>query len=509
MKNDHLIHIQFSPDRGLQEQIREHLLAKINEGAFSNKALPSCRKLASMLRVSRNTVTLVYDRLVDEGYLLAHQRSGYYANPRTDILSAEVNDIAPNYCTRTAQFWRKRLALETGSMRNIEKPKNWQHYPYPFIFGQPDHTLFPLSHWRECCRLAQRASVIKDWISDSIDSDDPMLINQLQTNVLRKRGIQARPEQILITIGTQNSLYLLANLLATNGVRVGIEDPGYPDARNIFHSQGASIQPLAIDQQGVVINEQLRHCDYVYTTPSHQVPTNITMSMERREELLAAAERDDFVIIEDDYDSEVNVTQQPHPSLKSLDNHGRVVYVGSLSKSLSPGLRVGFMVADESLITAARQLRRLMYRHPPANNQRTCALFISMGYYDTYLRKLRAHYTEKWQTMRRSIETYLPQCITNDTLGGSAFWLKLPDGIESASLQAAAREKGILVESGDVHFCLHKNSSHHASNHYIRLGFSAIHHDKIETGIKKLADVFNSLQSCTAATSKGIAVPTN
>ncbi len=489
MKNNHLIHIQFCPERGLQEQIREHLLTRINEGYFADKALPSCRKLATMLRVSRNTVTLVYDRLVDEGYLLSHQRSGYFANPEAVDVNMTSAQTTPIREAKPAQFWHKRLRADLDNQRNIQKPSNWQQYPYPFLFGQPDHTLFPLNHWRECGRLSQRATVIKDWISDSIDNDDPMLVQQLRTNVLSKRGIQARPEQILITVGTQNSLYLLANLLASNNVRVGIEDPGYPDARNIFSSHQAHIQPLKLDQQGVEINDELFACDYVYTTPSHQVPTNVTMSKGRRESLLKAAEKEDFVIIEDDYDSEVNLSHEPLPSLKSLDKHGRVIYVGSLSKSLSPGLRIGFMVADEALISAARQLRRLMYRHPPANNQRTSALFISMGYYDTYLRKLRNHHTDKWHTMRSAIEEYLPECMTQDTLGGSAFWLKLPEGVDSQQVRENAQEAGILIESGDVHFM----NPPYDNCQYIRMGFSAIPEEKITIGISKLAVVINEL----------------
>ena len=489
MKSEHLIHIQFSPERSLQEQIREHLLEKINDGVFSDKALPSCRKLATMLRVSRNTVVLVYDRLVDEGYLLSHQRSGYFVNPASSTMTPAPSSSLPTIGSRPAQFWYNRIKPGLSQQRNIEKPSDWQQYPYPFIFGQPDHSLFPLNHWRECGRLAQRASVIKDWISDSIDSDDPALVKQIQSNVLSKRGIHARPEQILITIGTQNSLYLLANLLSNGTTTIGVEDPGYPDARNIFASHGANIQPLPIDQQGLALNPSLYRCDYVYTTPSHQVPTNVTMSMTRRKALLDAAESHDFIVIEDDYDSEVNLIAEPLPSLKSLDESGRVIYVGSLSKSLSPGLRVGFMVADETLITAARQLRRLMYRHPPANNQRTCALFISMGYYDTYLRKLRSHYSEKWQAMRQCIEAYLPQCMTSQTLGGSAFWLKLPDGVCSRELQHQAMQAGVLIEVGDVHF----SSPQNQNRGFIRLGFFAIPESKIEPGIRKLAEVISQL----------------
>ncbi len=185
MKSEYLMHIQFSPERSLQEQIREHLLDAMRKGVFQDKALPSCRKLASMLRVSRNTVVLVYDKLVDEGYLMAQERSGYY--PNTEALNEGISVSSASATSRSdailgakpAHFWNNRIKKDLRNQRNISKAKNWQDYPYPFLFGQPDHSLFPLNHWRECCRLSQRAGVVKDWISDSIDSDDPALIKNL------------------------------------------------------------------------------------------------------------------------------------------------------------------------------------------------------------------------------------------------------------------------------------------------------------------------------------------
>jgi GntR family transcriptional regulator/MocR family aminotransferase len=485
VKNAHLVHIQFSPDRSLQEQIREHLLEKIGQGMFGEKALPSCRKLAQMLKVSRNTIVLVYERLVDEGFLISQERSGFYPNPDIDFEQI-VTSVKPHQVSdHSAQLWDKKVKMDFSHHRNIKKTQQWQDYPYPFLFGQPDEALFPLNHWRECGRLSQRNSIIKDWIPDHIDCDDPMLIKQLQTNVLSKRGITASKDQILVTIGTQNSLYLIAQLLVDDTTIVGIENPGYPDARNIFSTCHANIRPLRVDQEGVALTASLKQCDYVYTTPSHQVPTNVTMSMARRQQLLDAATQHDFVIIEDDYDSEINLNSQPTPSLKSLDANGRVIYVGSLSKSLSPGLRIGFMVGDKALIDSARKLRRLMYRHPPSNNQRTCALFISMGYYDSYLTKIKKSYTEKWKTLRQSIETYLPNCMTTNTIGGSAFWLRLPLGVDSTTIVEQAKEEGILVENGDVHFYHPVIDSYH----YLRIGFTGVKQENIEPGIILLTEI--------------------
>lgn len=487
MKSEHFIHLQFTSDRSLQEQIHEYVVSCIQGEMFTYSALPSCRKMASMLGVSRNTVKFVYERLVDEGYLYSQERSGYFvtenALKRSDLCVEPVSIESAS--SKSVLNWSTRFKANLGCQKNIQKPSNWYQYPYPFVFAQPDYSLFPLAQWRECGRLAQRSSLMKDWLPDCVDSDDPMLIKQLQSNVLRKRGIIAASEEILITIGTTNSMYLLADLLIDKRTKVGFEDPGYPDARNIFEYHGALIQPLPIDKEGVVLSEKVSLCDYVYTTPSHQVPTNITMTMDRRTDLLACAEKEDFIIIEDDFESEVNVVNQPSPALKSLDKNGRVIYVGSLSKSLSPGLRVGYMVADPSLIEEVRRLRRLMYRHPPSNNQRICALFISLGYYDVYLRKLKNSYREKWVLIRQELNMYLPQCIIDGTLGGSSFWLKLPTGCDADEFSDRAEKLGVLVESGNIHFYESTVDSHR----YLRMGFSAIDISLISPGIQLLASL--------------------
>lgn len=488
MKSDHLIHIQFRKDRSLQEQIREHLIESIAQGLFSDHALPSCRKMAEMLNVSRNTVVLVYERLIDEGIIYTKPRSGYFVKAMDDDITALPSSTADTAQSQHRQArWQQRFKINLRTSSKLKAADDWQTYPYPFIFGQPDPSLFPLAQWRECGRLSQRQGVIKDWVMDAIDVDDELLVKQLQAKVLSKRGITAKTDEILITIGTQNSLYLLAEMLMAPGTRVGVEEPGYPDIRQIVALKGASVTPLALDDGGVCLSEEMAQCDYVYTTPSHQVPTNVTMSMERRSALLDFAQQHDLMIIEDDFDSEVNIQERPSPALKSLDSDQRVIYVGSLSKSLSPGLRIGFLVADRYLIEQARQLRRLMYRHPPSNNQRACGLFLSLGHYDSYVRKLRKSYQQKWSLMTELLHQYMPQSVISKHIGGSAFWLQLPPGVDSRDFVAQAKQQGVLVESGDIHFM----TPCQAQYQFIRVGFSAIKTDKIAPGIQALAQLYH------------------
>ncbi|TIW51618.1 MAG: PLP-dependent aminotransferase family protein, partial [Mesorhizobium sp.] len=232
---------------------------------------------------------------------------------------------------------------------------------------------FPTAEWRECNRMALAVLEIRNWASDMVDRDDPLLIEQIQARLLPRRGIFANPDEIIVTLGAQNALYMLASLLMTKGSKVAMEDPGYPDARSIFRLAGADIQPVPVDQSGIVTSSIPQDSGFVFVTPSHHCPTMVPLSAERRQDLLARANRHNQIIIEDGYDSQL-LDEAPQQALKSLDRSGRVIYVGSMSKTLAPGLRLGYIVASAGLIAELRALRRFMLRHPPANNQRAVAL---------------------------------------------------------------------------------------------------------------------------------------
>ncbi|MDO6461717.1 PLP-dependent aminotransferase family protein [Granulosicoccaceae sp. 1_MG-2023] len=482
----------FEAERSLQEQIQERLVAAILAGKLPvDEALPSSRKLAARLKVSRNTVILVYERMCDAGYLESRHRRGYFIAPafhHPDPIriqsKAAVTEVSPD--------WAARFKRNPGQYQSIVKPNQWQAYEYPFIYGQIQQEFFPIEHWRDCARRTLNSACIPDWLHDRVDTDDPMLVEQLRTRLLPKRGIYAEPEEILVTIGTQNSLYLLANLLVDNKTRVGMENPGFRDAHSIFRSFDADLVLQEVDGEGIVVDERLAACDYIYVTPSHQVPTGAEMSRRRRSELMALAQRSDALLIEDDYDAEINMQDDPIPALKSQDPDKRVIYVGSLSKSMSPGLRIGFMVADEALIAEARALRRLMYRHPATNNQRQTALFLSLGYYDAYLRKLRTLYFNKMVRMEASLRQHLPDMLTSEIgAGASSFWLRAPQGVDTEALSWAAARDGVLIEPGAVHFL-----SDDPPRNYLRLGFSTIPTHKIDPGIARLKATLARFTDC-------------
>ena len=487
---DQVINIEFKPGRSYQQQIREKLVDLIQQDYFGSRALPSSRSMASMLRVSRNTVVLVYESLVDEGYLVSHERKGFFVNQEV-LASPEVQLVQRESIHKgQASNWQRRFLKKPTQYTRIEKDKAWLSFDYPFIYGQIDPNDFPIYQWRECARVAQSRNNLHEWVEDVIDDDDSELVTQLRYQVLTKRGISAQPEEVLITLGTQNSIFLLASLLSSRQTVVGVEEPGLPDFHHAFHYVGAQTKAVPVDDEGMVVGAVLTGCDYVCVTPSHQCPTTITMSMERRKALLEQAIADDFIIIEDDYDSEVNFSKTPLPALKSLDETGQVVYVGSLSKSVSPGLRIGYVVADRELIRELRALRRMCYRHPPTNNQRVAAQFIAQGYHESHIRRMRRVMDEKWQQMDAGLKKHLHGCKIQGTPGSFSFWIELPKGISGKALIKVAAEHSIIVESGDSFF-----TQPNPPQNYIRLGFTAIAAEKIEPGLALLGQLVQKLLS--------------
>lgn len=468
----------------LQTRIRSMLVAAILDGHLPpGSAVPSGRRLAQQLKVARNTVVLAYEHLVDEGYLVSRERSGFYVSE--DILKGRAHSRgSPAPDQRDPPHWRRRTRYDLRGQRQITKPADWQRYPFPFLYGQFDPALFPIADWRDCCRDASSVRAIHAWAGDRADRDDPQLIEQIHTRVLPRRGVWAHPDQILVTLGAQHALYLSAQLLVSPHSTVGMEDPGYTDARNVFLSRTHHVRPLRVDDMGLVAGEQLNGCECVYVTPSHQYPTTVTMPMERRRELLAAADTNDVILIEDDYESELNYAEEPAPALKSMDTSQRVIYVGSLSKTLAPGLRMGYMVGPRSFIEQARVLRRLMLRHPPANNQYIVSQFLERGYHDALVRRLHHTLRDRWRVMVDALDHHFPGVAVNRAFGGSAFWLKLPDHIDAETLETKAREKGILIEAGTVFF-----SDPRQGMHWIRLGFSSIPSNRIEDGLARLASL--------------------
>ena len=476
--------------QSLQGQIRQMMVSAIlDEQLPLDKPIPSSRDMAAQLGVARNTVVIAYQQLVDEGYLVSRERKGFFIN--TDILHGRVDQqqLPQDNRTRQPPHWSRRFRFKPSEQRNISKRPQWQRYPYPFLYGQFDPQLFPIADWRECCMKTLSVLDMYEWAQDLILRDDESLVTQIRTRVLPRRGVWASDEEVVITVGTQQALYLLADLLVSTDTPIGMEDPGYPDARNIFSSRSDRMIGLSVDDEGLQITDALEQCDYVYVTPSHQCPTTVTMPTERRHALLARAEDTDFVIIEDDYDSENPFEGEALPTLKSLDKSDRVIYVGSLSKSLAPGLRLGFVVGPAELIRELRGVRRLNLRHPAAFMQRAFSTFLSLGHHDALLRRLSNAHHERAAAIATALQRHAPQLRYVPITGGSCFWVEGPDWLDTERLAEAAEQRGVLIEPGSVFFM----SPTPPRNHF-RLGFASIAPEKIDAGIVQLAKSIEALE---------------
>ena len=485
---EQLLKLKPSSSVSLQLQLREQIAEAIVRGHFvPNTALPSSRKLAKQLHIARNTVVIAYEHLEDDGYLIAKERRGYFVNP--EILKGRATALAQvdtEQVNQNRPDWSALIKFSHSQQRNIIKPKNWQRYEYPFIYGQFDNSLFPTYKWRECCRDSVSDGDIRDWASDHFVQDDPLLIEEIRTRILPRRGIWVDDDQIMITVGTQQGLYILSQLLLDETSTIAVEDPGYTDIRNIAAVNKTKVLPVPVDKDGLTISEQLSKCDCVFVTPSHQSPTTVTMPLSRRKQLLEMAAKDNFFIIEDDYEAETNFSTEHTPALKSLDKDDRVIYAGSFSKIIAPGLRLGYIVGSKEVIKEAIALRRLMVRHPSANNQRSVALFISRGYYDALATKLLQTYEARSQVMAQALADEMPNSSIPSTFGGSSYWVQGLESIDARQLQIAARERSLILEPGDIHF-----AAEQAPKNFFRLGYSSIRKNKIRAGIKLLAELID------------------
>lgn len=461
----------------IQAALRQSIITAIADGRLAaGQRMPPSRALAEQMDVARNTVIAVYDDLVARGFLVSIERRGYFVADGAETPAGD-DGAAP---IAGSVDWSQRLALRMSGWRNITKPADWQRYPYPFIYGQVDAELFPIASWRACSRDALGRSAVNYWAADYAMGDDPLLVEQICRHLLPARGILARPDEVLITLGSQQGLYLLSQLLPHPDEEVGIEDPGYADARNIFALSRGRVRPLPVDGEGLVVGPALDGLRLAVVTPSYQCPTMVTMPATRRQALLDWAAGADAVLVEDDYEGEMRF-ETALPALKSLDAGGRVIYLGTLSKVLAPGVRIGYMVGPAPLIAEARALRRLMHRSAPLNNQRTAAIFLAEGHAQGLVKSLRAAIRGRWEQVCTALARDMPDFVRSPAQGGSSVWLTCPPGIDGRTLYEAASRDGVLFEPGDPFF---HDPPAQAS---FRLGLSSISEERIEEGIRRLA----------------------
>ncbi len=468
----------------LQQKIRIMVSDGILSGRFRpGERMPSSRGLAAHLGISRITVTLAYSDLVSSDYLSSRGRSGYFVSdsaPRPpDFPPAQAAaDGTVDFAALTGQRFSRATRMD--------KPADWQTCPYPFIYGQPDAALFDHQNWRLCALRALGRRDFETLTLDAYERDDPLLVEFILRSILPRRGIAARADQVLLTMGAQNALWLAAQVLLGPGRRAAIEDPGYPGLRGILEQTGSAIAPVPVDDAGL-LPDALPPCDVVFTTASHHCPTNATMPLARRQSLLQAAADRDFLIVEDDYEFEMSFLKPASPSLKSLDQEGRVIYAGSFSKSLFPGIRLGYLVGPAAFIAEARALRSAVLRHPPGHIQRTAAYFLSLGHYDALINRMRTAYRRRRLIMDDAIRTHGLTVAGQGGFGGSSFWMRAPGHVDTERLAETLRADGVLIEPGRLFF-----DPAAAPRNFYRLAYSSIAPARIEEGIARIAKAIAS-----------------
>jgi len=474
-----LLGLEVDPDgdEPIYRQLRAAIVNAIESGGLTaGEALPSSRALAENLGVSRSTVNLTYHELVAEGFLVVEERVGYAVHPDLD----GPDDDEANEPSQVE--WAGRVVDYGDFLIHLRKPEGRHSRPFPFVVGAPDPALFPTADWARAMRATMSDEHLPALLFDHIDTDDPLLVDRLRAEVLPARGIEATPDQILLTMGTQNGLHLAAAALVHRGERVAVEEPGYPDAAHIFVRAGAELVPCPVDDQGIRIDEAT-DISLAIITPGHQCPTNVTLSAARRRRLLARADSDDLIVIEDDHNSELRHRGRPVAALKSLDRSGRVVHLGSFSKYLGPGLRLGYVVAEPTLIAKMRDIRRYDVRHPPGLLTRTMALFIERGDYARALRRVRSTIRERWEIAVDAVHEHLGWDLTFPA-GGASLWLPGPEHLDATALVEQASDRGVFVETGASCFLTDP-----LPDHIVRLGFSGLPTQSIQPGIEQLARV--------------------
>src|SRR5213595_547339 len=390
-------------DRASHEPLHEQLYRQIRDelvaATFNNNSsrLPSSRELAVDLGVSRFTVNVAFSRLHSEGYLQSKIGSGtFIAEPLPEtFLSAHTATVEPH---------AERPPRLSDRVRGIPDQRVGHQFDFG-IAGPPGVSFvpavaaldeFPIEIWERLRAqvLAQKGAHLLQYASSR---GDPELRKAIAAYLCDYRGARCHPDQIIITAGTQQAMMISAMALVNRGEVAWIEDPGFYQARRTFGFAGATLVPRPVDREGITIARpsKQRSPKIIYVTPSHQFPLGMTMSLARRTALIDFARTCNAYIFEDDHNSEFRYTGPPLPCLQGLDNVGRVIYSGTMSKILYPSLRLGYIVAPHQLVEPMIKIRAVMDQHSPAIDQATLARFLTEGFFLTHIKRMRKLYSDR------------------------------------------------------------------------------------------------------------------
>lgn len=394
--------------------------------------LPPSRQLAAELGVSRSTVTTVYGRLAAEGFVEGRAGAG------TTVASAGPTGPASRSSGKRSALVPRWAPPADAAATGVAVPAR-----IDLRTGRPDPGRFPLADWRRVVTGVLRHPPPGYGPPAGL----PELREAIARWIGRWRGVEADPAQVVVTAGAQHAFDLCAQVLLAPGDVVALEDPGYPPARALFERHRARIAPVPVDGEGIVVDAVPARARLVLVTPSHQSPTAVVMSANRRRALLERAAAGDMAIVEDDYDTEYRYVDRPLEPLHRLDTEGRVIYVGTFSKSLSPSLRLGFAVLPEPLVGAVERARALSDHGPAHLLQAALARFLSEGLYDTHLRRAGRDYRKRHRVVTDALDGLARAGLVSAPVGSAGLHVAvgLPAGTDEEAVVAALAARGVAV----------------------------------------------------------------
>jgi len=450
--------------------------------------LPSTRDLAERYGIARGTVVEAFDELKWEGYLESRVGSGTWV---TTTLPDDLFAVPRPPRAGTPRASRDRPRAISAYGRRVVPADYFEGGPIrAFCANRPALDLFPIDLWTQLTARRLRRSTTDLLLRCDALGHRP-LREAVADYLATSRGAACAPDQVAIVSGVQEALDLAARLLLDPGDRVAVEDPGYDGARLVFEASGATVVPLPVDREGLVLDEaRLQGVRLVYATPAHQFPLGVAMSLPRRLAWLEWAVASDAMIFEDDYDSEYRYSGRPLPALQGLDRQGQVLLAGSFSKVLFPALRLGYVVVPEDLVDRFAAIRSLTHRHAPLIEQAVLADFIVDGHFGRHIRRMREVYAERLAVLLAAAEERLAGLLEiSDVEAGlqTVGWLRRGLSAEWAAKAAASRDVEVTPLGHWGRDGVEREALH--------LGFAAVGEAEIRRGVRDLAAALEGHQT--------------
>lgn len=473
--------------RGLQGQLVEQLREMILDGRLATATkMPATRDLASRLGVSRNTVLISYERLLAEGYLETRGRSGTYVSADLPETKLGFQQQAAAESREPSRPTTRPLPRRFAAPILHDRPK--ERLPFDFRVGRPDPHSFPLRTWRRLVdeRLSRAGPALTEYGNPAGVFE---LRKALVAHLREARGIDADPDQVIIVGGCEEGLNIVARMLAPPGTNVYVECPCYRGVAFVFASYGARLQPVQTDEEGLLVDAlPADNGAVVCVTPSHQFPIGHTMSLNRRLRLLEWARRRGGYIVEDDYDSDFRYTGAPLRALAALDREGCVIYLGTFSKSIGAGLRIGYLVVPPELVGPAREIKALINLGNSWLDQVVLAEFIASGSFAQHLRRVRKTYLQRRDALLHHLQARFGPTETYGTEGGMHLTWMLPATLSAREFQNALLHSGVGVYTIDDGPAFDAGV-YSRRDQAIFLGYPCLDEAEIEIAVERMARI--------------------